>query len=59
MAERGPHRKDRRTTVTDVILRHYTDDDIISAYVTNNITAVEVEDLRPGLLKDYAYLDAE
>ena len=58
MSERGPLRREQRTTATDTILRHYTDDDILSSYVTNNITAAEVEDLRPGLLKKHAYLDA-
>jgi len=58
MSERGPRRREQRTTVTDILLRHYTDEDIIETYVTNNITAAEVEDLRPGLLKKYPYLEA-
>jgi len=56
---RGPRTRDQRKTINDVVLFHIPDEPIIEAYVTNNITARDVENLRPGLLKKYGYLEAE
>jgi len=59
VSRRGLRARDQRKPLNDVILLHVPDEEIIEAYVTNNITAGDVEGLRPGLLKKYAYLDAE
>jgi len=56
MEERGPRKRDKGTGMTSIILRHFSDEELIEKYVCGHFTADELDFLRPGLREQYKHL---